>query len=475
MMKQNIPGIMIDAVKSGSGKTTVTCALLEALNARGQKPCAFKCGPDYIDPMFHREVLGVPSQNLDSFFAGEEQLRHIYTENLDQEGISVVEGVMGLYDGIGGIREEGSAYHVAAVLQLPILLVADVYGMGRSILPLLAGFLQYDKEKRIAGVILNKISKQFYQSIAPVIEEELHLPVLGFLPKNPVFALDSRYLGLKLPEEIEGLKQQIHRAAEMMEETVNVEKIIETASRAGGLHIQNHSAPPCAPAVKRRGAVRIGVARDEAFCFYYEANLKLLEKMGAELVFFSPLHEKELPCSLDGILLGGGYPELYAEQLERNITMKTSIRSAVETGMPSIAECGGFMYLHESLADAEGTLYRMCGILPGKCFYTGKLVHFGYIELAERTPLFLKDRSTIRGHEFHYYDSENYGESCTARKPVTGRSWSCVHSEKNHFWGFPHLYYLSNPGFAEHFIQEAERFRARKSKKADTAAWTDPF
>lgn len=182
--KKKIPGLMIAAVKSGSGKTTVTCALLEALKIRGLSPCAFKCGPDYIDPMFHRQVISIPSCNLDSFFSDEKQLQRIYTENSVNNGIAVVEGAMGLFDGLGGISEEGSAYHIASILQLPVLLVVDAHGMGRSIIPLLAGFLKYDRENLIGGVILNQTSKYFYQTLAPVIEQELKLPVLGFLPKQ---------------------------------------------------------------------------------------------------------------------------------------------------------------------------------------------------------------------------------------------------------------------------------------------------
>lgn len=448
-MEQKTPGLMIAAVKSGSGKTTVTCALLEALKKRGLKPRAFKCGPDYIDPMFHKKVIGVPSHNLDSFFSDQQQLYEIYAGNTEPGGIAVVEGAMGLFDGLGGVREEGSAYHIASVLRLPVILVVDAHGMGCSILSLLAGFLQYDKEKRIAGVILNKISEPFYKRIAPLIESELQLPVLGFLQKKQELVLESRHLGLKLPEEIRTLQEQIRCAAEALEKDVSVDRMIEIAEQAGTAELED-------------SRVKIGIARDEAFCFYYEENLRLLEKEGAELVSFSPLHDKKIPENLDGILFGGGYPELYAEKLEQNRSMKMSVKQAIESGMPSLAECGGFMYLHDSLKDDKGRTYAMCGVLPGTCFHTGKPVRFGYMELKEKNNIFLEKGTSIKGHEFHYYDSDNNGEKCIAKKPVSEQSWDCIHSAENHFWGFPHLYYPSNPDFVRYFIKEAKLFQAKK-------------
>lgn len=467
--KNKIPGIMLAAVKSGSGKTTLTCALLELLKEKGLNPQAFKCGPDYIDPMFHREVIGVPSHNLDCFFASKEQLREIYLDSMDGKGMAVVEGAMGLFDGLGGISEEGSAYQVAAILRLPIVLIVDAHGMGRSILPLLAGFLQYDKEKRIAGVLLNKTSGHFYQAIAPVIETELKLPVLGYLPKKKELALESRHLGLKLPEEMEDLKKQICQAAKLVEESVSIEKVVELAGRAENLPIAEKAVLSKGLETEVNAVVKIGIARDEAFCFYYEDNLKLLEKMGAELVAFSPLHDTRLPEGLDGIVLGGGYPELYAKQLEQNASMREAVRNAIAAGMPSLAECGGFMYLHHALEDEKGNTYAMCKVVPGKCFYTGKLVRFGYIELEEKEAVFLKKETAIKGHEFHYYDSENNGQDCIAKKAITERSWECVHSEKGYFWGFPHLYYPSNPDFAEHFIREARLFQKQKRKSCSCA------
>lgn len=453
-----IPGVMIAAVKSGSGKTTVTCALLEALKRRGFHPHAYKCGPDYIDPMFHRTVLGIPSHNLDSFFLGTKELRDLYLAMMEgedaQKTIAVVEGAMGLFDGLGGIKVEGSAYDVACILKLPVILLADAHGIGCSIIPLLSGFLQYDKEKRIKGVILNQISESFYRILAPLIEETLEIPVLGFLPRKKELALESRHLGLKLPEEIHDLKEQLGCGAEILESNVAVDRILSLAAQAGAVYKDQIVHP------FQTGDIRIGVARDQAFCFYYEENLRLLESMGAKLVFFSPVHDKKLPENLSGLLLGGGYPELYAKELEENHAMRASVRAAIEGGMPSLAECGGFIYLHERLTDEKGAAFFLCGVVPGACFYRGKSVRFGYLELKEKESRFLPEGVSIRGHEFHYYDSEENGDDCIAVKPVTGRSWACVHSGPDHFWGFPHLYYPSAPEFARNFIEKAKQFSA---------------
>lgn len=446
-------GIMIAATGSGCGKTTVTCALLTELKRRGITVAAFKCGPDYIDPMFHRNVLGLPSYNLDSFLSDADQIRRIYAAGRTEEGLCVVEGVMGLFDGLGGVREEGSSYEIACILELPIILVVDAYGMGRSILPLIAGFLKYDTKKRIRGVLLNRITETLYHRIAPVIEQELGVAVIGFLPKNQELVINSRPLGLQLPGEIRHLQSKLTSAADMLSHTAAIEKILEIARGAGKTKVTREQ--NFFPERNRKKCVKIGIAMDEAFCFYYEENRKVLEMLGAELIPFSPLHDDKLPEGVRGLLLGGGYPENYAGELEENASMRASIRQAIEAGMPSLAECGGFMYLHETLRDGHGNVYSMCGVVEGECFDTGGLVRFGYVELREKEQNFLEMGKTIKGHEFHYYDSTANGQDCYAKKPLGGRGWECIHSGEHHFWGFAHLYYPSNIGFAAHFIEEA--------------------
>lgn len=452
-MKRN--RIMIAAPKSGSGKTMITCGLLQALLDRKEKVLAYKCGPDYIDPMFHRRVLGIPGRNLDTFFTGEEKTRELFLESSTEGSFCVMEGVMGLFDGLGGIREEGSSYHLAKVTRTPILLVVDAKGMGRSVLALLAGFLTYDEEKLIKGVLFNRMAKGYYEILKPLIEEELHLPVVGYLPEQKELTLESRHLGLLMPGEVENLQDKMKRLAEVLTKTVDMGKILQIGRAAcdlrGDTKTEWTGREEIAPTIK------IAVARDEAFCFYYEENLRLLEKLGAELVYFSPLWEKELPEGVSGLLLGGGYPELYAEALSANESMRESIKKTVEGGMPTLAECGGFLYLHETLKPKE-EVFPMAGVLPGKGFNAGKLVRFGYIEIEEKQSNFLPPGEKIRGHEFHYYDTEYNGEDCLAIKPVTGRSYPCIVSNKTCFLGFPHLYYPSNPAFVKNFIRKAKEY-----------------
>ncbi|MDF1495617.1 cobyrinate a,c-diamide synthase [Caproiciproducens sp. CPB-2] len=446
------PRIMIAAAGSGSGKTLLTCSLLQALLDSGKRAAAFKCGPDFIDPMFHRKVLGVPSKNLDSYFTDENTTKFLFLEDAEGKDLSVIEGVMGLYDGLGGVKEEASSYHLAKVTKTPVILVVDARGMGRSVIPLIAGFLQYDTARLIQGVILNRTGKMFYDVIKPEIEAETGIPVLGYFPVQTEIRLESRHLGLRLPEEIGGLREQLKKSAEVFRTAVDLEKLMMIASRAEELE----AAPVTVPA--KADGVRIGVAMDEAFCFYYEDNLRLLQKAGAELIPFSPLREEKLPARLHGLILGGGYPELYAEGLSRNEGMRQSVKEAIESGMPSIAECGGFLYLHETMENQEGQAFPMAGAVKGSCRYRGKLVRFGYIGVRAETETFLPKGTEIRGHEFHYFDSTDNGSACLARKPVSGRQWRCVHAGKNHWWGFPHLYYYANPAYADRFLGRAESY-----------------
>ena len=430
--KKKIRRIMIAAPKSGSGKTTITCGLLQIFKENGEDISSCKCGPDYIDPMFHRQVLGIPTRNLDTFFTGEEGTRKLFLRDRREGGLVVMEGVMGLYDGLGGIREEGSSYHLAKVTQTPIILVVDAKGMGKSVIPLIAGFLAYDKAHLIRGVIFNRMSAAYYEILKSLAEEELGIAVLGYFPENKDLQIASRHLGLCMPGELEDLQGQIRMAAEKLRETVDIAKLLQIAEAAEPLEgevteeVSRAKKESCEEAEESKSREvdeaihpRIAVARDEAFCFYYEENLSLLEQAGAELVYFSPLHDKVLPENVHGMLLGGGYPELYAGQLSENSAMCTAIREVVIGGLPTVAECGGFLYLHTTLTDREGHSYPMVGVLPGKCFDTGKLVRFGYIEVEETAGHFLPSGSCIRAHEFHYYDSEDNGADCTATKPTT--------------------------------------------------------
>lgn len=446
--------LMIGAVKSGSGKTTITCGLLQAWKDQGKSVISCKCGPDYIDPMFHQQVIGVPSKNLDTFFTDEEETKRLLLQDRRKEDFVLMEGVMGLYDGLGGIREEGSSYHLAQVTKTPIVLVVDAKGMGRSLLPLLSGFLKYDNHHLIKGVILNRMSPSYYGIIGPLIEEELGLSVVGYVPEHKEFFVGSRHLGLWMPHEINGLKGQLRQVAEELKQTLLLEKLWSIGEAAEELKVGEKPVKERCFSSENAQKPVIAVARDEAFCFYYEDNLRLLEAYGARLTYFSPIHDRGLPEECSGLLLGGGYPELYGEPLSSNEAMRAAIKGAIEGGMPVVAECGGFMYLHERIRDREGHAYAMVGLVPADCCDRGKLVRFGYIVLEEEKENFLPAGSRIKGHEFHYFDSEQNGESCRAIKPVTGKEYPCVMAGKTYWLGFPHLYYPSEPAFAKRFVEK---------------------
>ncbi len=458
--------VMLAAPGSGSGKTTVTCALLQTLKRAGYRVVSYKCGPDYIDPMFHQKALDVPSRNLDTFFTGEEGTLSLFLKDRTEEDFAVLEGVMGLFDGLGGVRREGSSYHLADVTKTPVILVVNAKGMGRSVLALLAGFLAYDKERLIRGVILNRTSEASYALLAPLIEEELHIRALGYLPDRKRFHIESRHLGLTTPDALAHMKPLLREIAEEFAKTVSVPDIVRIAEEAAELEepeeLKEAAGSLSAPAnmdKTRSARPLIAVARDEAFCFYYEDNLRLLREYGAEIGYFSPLRSRGLPEGCSGLLLGGGYPELYAEELSENAGMRSAVKKAFEAGMPVVAECGGFLYLHDTLEDMEGRRFAMAGAFPYVCRSAGRLVRFGYVELSEQTGHFLAEGERIRGHEFHYYDSENNGAGCLAQKPATGKTYPCVMTGASYWAGFPHLYYPSNPRFARRFVEKAGRYR----------------
>ena len=451
--KRKVPRILLGAAASGSGKTLLTCGLLQALKNRNLQVASFKCGPDYIDPMFHSRVIGTKSRNLDSFFAKEDTLRYLLEKNARECEISVIEGVMGYYDGLAGISPKASAYDVARITKTPAVLIVNAKGMSLSAAAFVKGFVEYREDSQIRGVILNQISPMMYPRLKQIIEETLPVKVYGYVPVVKDCVLESRHLGLVMPEEIADLHDKLMKLAEILERSVDIEGLLELAEGAEELPVQE---PLNGYHTKR--TVRIALAKDEAFCFFYQDNLELLEEMGAQLIPFSPIHDEKLPENIDGMLFHGGYPELYAGQLSENDAMRTAIRKAVADGLPTVAECGGFLYLHTTLTDREGHSYPMAGVLPGKCFDTGHLVRFGYIELEENSGHFMPRGSRIRAHEFHYYDSEDNGADCIATKPSTGRNYPCIHVGESHWYGFPHLYYPSCPEFAERFVENAKKF-----------------
>ena len=466
------PRIMLAAPKSGSGKTLLTCGLLEVLRRRGLNPIACKCGPDYIDPMFHRYVLGIPGRNLDSFFMPAEGVRKVLVDAVreEQAGIAVLEGVMGYYDGLGGTETSASSWEIAEITDTPAILVLDCKGSSLSAAAMASGFLHFRKKSHIAGVILNRVSSMYYERLAAAVEEASGLPVLGYLPESEEYRMESRHLGLFLPGEIDRLRERIGRLADQMEKSIAVERVLEVAGMLP-LRIENKEKEkaenesmeaesiakfPACQEQKVTSRVRIGVARDEAFCFYYQENFRLLEQMGAELVYFSPLRDKKIPDRVDGLLFGGGYPENYARELAKNAAMRESIRRSIAAGMPFLAECGGFLYLHRTLEGSDGKHWEMAGVYPFDAYRTNRLRRFGYVRLLTSSG------QEIHGHEFHYWESEDPGTDWEAVKPTGNRSWRCIHEKGGQIGGFPHLYYASCPDFLRKWLDECAKGSQQK-------------
>ena len=452
--QRKVPRILLGAAASGSGKTLITCGLLQALKNRKLQVTSFKCGPDYIDPMFHSRVIGTKSRNLDSFFADEDTVRYLLEKNARDCEISVIEGVMGYYDGLAGISPKASAYDVAKITKTPAVLIVNAKGMSLSAAAFIKGFVEYQEDSQIRGVILNQVSSMMYPRLKQIIEEELPIKVYGYVPVVKDCVLESRHLGLVMPEEIVDLQQKLMELAEILEKSVDIDGLLELAEHAEELPVQES---PVAYHTGRK--IRIALAKDEAFCFFYQDNLELLEEMGAELVPFSPIHDKKLPEHIDGMLFHGGYPELYAKKLSENKEMLAAVCAAVQTGIPYMAECGGFMYLHQEMEDMEGHSWPMAGVIHGKSWRTPRLTRFGYITLEDGT-CFGEHVGAIRAHEFHYFDSDRCGEAYTAKKPLSSRSWKCIHSDGQGMSGFPHMYYYSNLRVPEQFLRACEERKA---------------
>ena len=449
--------LMVSAPASGSGKTVLTCALLSALKHRGLDPCAFKCGPDYIDPMFHRSALGVDSRNLDLFLSGEDTVRALYRRCGGGRGAAVVEGAMGFYDGLGGTTDRASAWHAAHTLDLPVLLAVRPRGASLTLAAQIGGLLEFRTPSHIAGLFLTDCSPTLAKSLAPMLEGETGLPVVGHLPHMAEAVLESRHLGLHTAGEIGDLAARIGRAAQVLDEAMDWDRFFVLFDRRPGWE-----APP-----PRHGAetVPLAVARDEAFCFTYAETLDALRDAGAELVFFSPLRDEKLPENACGLYLPGGYPELYAAQLAENQSMRDSIKGAVAGRMPTAAECGGFLYLGQSLEGTDGRTWPMAGYLPGEGVKQDRLVRFGYANLsAPSDSLLFEAGEPVPVHEFHYWDSTRNGEDLTASKPLTGRSWTCGFVSDRLYAAFPHLYFAGRPELAERFVRAAKHYRKERSR-----------
>lgn len=442
---------LLAAPRSGSGKTTMTCALLMALKRRGCAPCAFKSGPDYIDPMFHRAVLGVESRSLDLFFSAPETVRTLYAKGAAGHGAAVCEGAMGFYDGLGGVSDRASAWHLADTLGLPVLLVVEPKGQSLTLAAELNGLVNFRTPSHIAGILLNSCTARMHALLAPMLEKETGLPVLGFLPKLPEAVIGSRHLGLYTAAEVENLQQKLALLADAAEEHIDWPRLLALCEKEPpALPVQPETPP---------ARVRIAVARDEAFCFTYAETLEAFRDAGAEVVFFSPLRDTALPENIGGLYLPGGYPELHARELSENTSLLREIKQKIEFGLPTAAECGGFLYLGQSLTDAEGQSWPMAGVLPGEAKDAGRLVRFGYAALsADSDSMLFRAGESFPIHEFHHWDSTANGTALAAKKPVGGAAWRCGFIDEHFYAGFPHLYWAGTP-LPQRFAAAAENYR----------------
>ena len=425
--------------------------------------------------MFHRSVLGVESHNLDLFLSAPSTVQTLYAHYAAGHGAAVCEGAMGFYDG-QGLTTRASAWELADTLGLPVLLVVQPKGASVTLAAEIQGLVHFRENSHIAGILLNDCSEKLYNMLKALLEKETGLPVLGYLPHLPQAAVESRHLGLKTAGEIADLQQKISLLAENL--VLDWDRLTELTERPSPLgkdsprsgrdvafapnegkqctdsasleRLQKMAAPHQSPTVTASPegeafTPRIAVAKDEAFCFTYAETLDALSDAGAELVFFSPMHDAALPENIAGLYLPGGYPELYAKALSENETMLSSIREAVHAGLPIAAECGGFLYLGQSLEDADGNVFPMAGVLPGSGVKVGRLVRFGYAELtAKADSMLFRAGECLPIHEFHHWDSTANGAAFTAVKNEKTQ-WECGFANEHFYAGFPHLYWAGTP------------------------------
>lgn len=444
--------LMIAAMHSGAGKTVTTCAMLAALKRRGERLQAFKCGPDYIDPMFHSRILGVPSRNLDLFLQGADGVRA--TLGRGRGTVAVLEGAMGYYDGVAG-TERGSAWETACLTDTPVVLVLRPEGVGVTLSAQVRGLMSFRTPHQIAGLLLSHCRPALAAYLRPILERETGLPVLGCLPPMEEARWDSRHLGLVTAGELTDLTARVDAVAEVLARHVDLDALLSLAREWGAGAAPTVTEPP--------PRCRIAVARDEAFCFFYEDNLDALRAAGAELVWCSPLRDAALPPGIHGLYLPGGYPEVHAKTLAENASMRRSIAAAVGGGLPTVAECGGFLYLQRSLEDEAGRPWPMCGVLPGRGVKTERLQRFGYQWLCpEEDSLLLRRGERIPAHEFHYWDCTENGGAIPVEKP-DGRAWRGGFAGETLYAAFPHLHFGGAAPLAERFTAACEK---RKEQEA---------
>ncbi len=420
----NKTAFLIAAPKSNSGKTIVSLGLMEALRKRGMQVQAFKCGPDYIDPMHHQQVTGNPSYNLDTWMMDEDHMQEIFNKHACKSDVAIVEGVMGLFD--GAVKDKGSSAEIARLLDIPVVLVVDASSVAYSIAPLLYGFKHFDSRLKLAGVIFNKVSGESHYKFLKEAADDVGIESLGFLPKNKDLVLESRHLGLHMPQDQDSNKS-VKLAAELLNKHVAIDYLMENCTKKISMF------PPQVQ-IRKSETKTIAVANDEAFNFMYPANLEALTEIG-EVLFFSPLRDAELPKA-DVVWLPGGYPELYAKELSQNTEMMNAIKTFSDNGGRLIAECGGMMYLGKSLFTDDDSELSMCGIFDYKTSSKDTKLTLGYRKLQVNGESYF-------GHEFHYsilVETSGADDSCKAFS-ARGREIDMPVFRKQGVWSsYMHLY-----------------------------------
>ena len=457
-MRVDIPRLVIAAPMSGSGKSTIATGLMAAF-AREQVVQGFKVGPDYIDPGYHTAAAGRPSRNLDTWMVPIREVSGTFARSVQGADLAIIEGVMGLFDGYDAISESGSTAEVAKLFHAPVILVLDAGKMARSAGAVALGFREFDPALSVAGVICNNTGSEKHALWVTQAIESIGLPVLGCVPRHAALAIPERHLGLHTAvERTAEVETFLNHAAELVAGHIDLPRLQEIACSAPALELYDTlSAQLVEP------LVRIAVARDEAFCFYYEDNFDWLRAAGAELVFFSPLHDTALPEGVSGLYLGGGYPELYAEQLAANRSMMQAVRAALDAHLPTYAECGGLMFLTESITDLAGVVHPMIGVVPGRAQMVGRLTMGYRMVRAERSSLLLVRGGQTRGHEFHYSDWVDRPADLAHAYAIAPRLQESVRSEgyagPDLLASYVHLHFGANPDLAPNFVRACVRWQ----------------
>lgn len=448
---RSVPAFVVSGTSSGSGKTLVALGIMEALRRRGLTVQPFKAGPDYIDPGLHSLLLGRPSYNLDTWMMGVKGVQKTFARASALSDCAVVEGVMGLFDGRGGATEAGSTAHLSKTLGLPVVLVANAEKAAQSMGAVVKGFVTYDASVDLKWVIFNKVGSERHEKILRDCVRGSKVKVLGCIPREASLALESRHLGLLTAGEMGSRWEEfVKSAGDAIESSVNLDALLRSKT------VLNIGTPRPVP----DASVRIAVAMDRAFSFYYQENLDILRASGVELVPFSPLSDKSLPEAIYGIYIGGGYPELHAKALEDNRLLRDEIRRAVENGMPVYAECGGLMYMGKAI-EHEGRISRMTGVFPWTTRLLPKRKALGYREAALTGSCPFLKKGKIRGHEFHYSEMSGNAGTGTAYTVSGGDNDEEGFVYRNALASYIHLHFASNPAFAAGFIKTSEEFSRR--------------